>query len=218
MTIELPRKPTQLPTLYDVLGAFGNELFGRLHAIKVGTIKSFDAAKRTATVQIAFKQRLDDGSVQSVPVLLDVPVVTVRGGVCWLSLPITAGDECLVLFSDQSLDAWFLNGGEAEPMQQRKHDLSDGIALVGLNSQASPLVGTVPGEAGLILRGGAKLAETGGKITIRNTTSSLLTLVTGLVTVIEALQVEGPLGPLPLTSTSIAALEAYKLSLLDLLY
>lgn len=69
------------------------------------------------------------------PALLDVPIVLPRAGDYILTLPVQAGDECLVIFADQCIDAWWQNGGVQNPMERRRHDLSDGFAILGTWSQ-----------------------------------------------------------------------------------
>lgn len=46
-----------------------------------------------------------------------------------MKFPIIPGDECLVVFSDLSIDNFWLNGNVQNPVESRRHDLSDGIAI-----------------------------------------------------------------------------------------
>jgi hypothetical protein len=69
------------------------------------------------------------------PLLVDVPIMYQGGGGYSITLPITAGDECLIIFADRCIDAWWQSGGVQAPMENRMHDLSDGFALVGVRSQ-----------------------------------------------------------------------------------
>ena len=56
------------------------------------------------------------------------------GGSSYITHPITAGDQCLVLFSDYMLDNW-KNTGDTVPSDfPRRHDISDAIAIVGLRA------------------------------------------------------------------------------------
>lgn len=76
------------------------------------------------------------------PTLVDVPIVWPGGGGCTLTFPIKPGDECWVIFGSRCIDAWWQQGpGTAEatgdivvPPFERMHDLSDGVAYVGLRS------------------------------------------------------------------------------------
>ena len=45
------------------------------------------------------------------------------------------GDDCLVIFGDNCMDAWWQSGGIQNQVERRYHDLSDGFALIGFKSQ-----------------------------------------------------------------------------------
>ena len=109
-----------------------------------GIIQSFDATTQTVTVQCAIREKIRNidltESWVSLPILLDCPIVLPRAGNFVLTMPITAGDECIVLFSDVCIDAWFTHGGVQNQIEKRRHDLSDGICLLGAWSQPNKLV------------------------------------------------------------------------------
>jgi len=104
-----------------------------------GIIQSFNADAITAVVQPAIKGnvRAPDGSVIQValPLLLDCPVVFPRGGGVSLTFPLAGDDECLVVFSQRCIDAWWSAGGIQAQAEFRMHDLSDGFAIPGPYSQ-----------------------------------------------------------------------------------
>ena len=107
-----------------------------------GIIVSFNTDKAgsiTAVIQPAIKGVIQsqNGTYEAVnlPVLPDVPVVFPRGGGCTLTFPIQVGDECLVIFSSRCIDGWWQSGGIQLPMDLRMHDLSDGFAILGPQSQ-----------------------------------------------------------------------------------
>lgn len=110
-----------------------------------GIVQSFDPDTVTAVVQPAIKGYEPDsnGVSQSttLPLLVDVPVVFPRGGGCTLTFPVKAGDECLVIFADRCIDFWWQNGGVQEPVDDRVHDLSDAVCIVGPQSQAQKISG-----------------------------------------------------------------------------
>lgn len=201
------------PGLTDTLTTLKQDIFRSMNCVKIGTIQSFDMAKKTATIKILFKRVLPNGTVASYPVLVDCPVFTLQGGGGAIQMPIASGDQCIVLFSDRNIDAWFKTGSESAPLNGRTHDLSDGMALVGINSLTSSLENYVSGKMRLFF-GGAEINLAGGKITIKNETTTLLTILNGLIDVITTLQVNGPL---PMTPESITALDTYKTQLAVLL-
>jgi hypothetical protein len=214
------------PDLVDVLINFKQDIFSSLNCVKVGRIISFDGTKKTAKVQILFKRTLLDGTVQSLQPIVDVPVFTLQGGGASFQMPIAAGDQCILLFSDRRLDEWMQNGAEAVPGDGRMHDLSDGIALVGINAQNSTLPSYPTNKVLVSYQGsrleisatGAKLVSTGTAeidldtlVGIKNGATSLKLLLNNFIVLLEGLTVQDPIsGPIPLTAASIALLEAYK--------
>lgn len=104
-----------------------------------GIIVDFDATKQTATIQPAIQYKLinKDGifSWVDLPNLLDCPVFFPSGGGFTLTFPVAQGDECLIIFSQRCIDAWYSSGGNKNIQSDiRMHDLSDGFAFVGIRS------------------------------------------------------------------------------------
>ncbi len=126
------------PNLRAVLDGLTQEIFDSLNCHAVGRIVKFDSAKQTASIQIGMLKQFPDRAVPY-PLLTDCPVVVLSGGLGSLTFPISPGDTCLVFFNDKDLDNWFSTGNEVLPNTQRKHSLSDGIALVGIRTRANPL-------------------------------------------------------------------------------
>jgi hypothetical protein len=104
-----------------------------------GIIQSFDPIEQTVTVQVAIREKITNQDLTQqwveIPLLLDVPIVIPRAGGYVLTFPISPGDECLVVFGDTCIDAWFSNGGIQNQMEKRRHDLSDAFAILGVWSQ-----------------------------------------------------------------------------------
>ncbi len=204
------------PQLTDTLFQLKLDIFRNLNAVKVGQIQSFDGTRRTVVAQILFKRILNDGTVADYPVLVDCPVFTLQGGGGAIQFPIAKGDTCLLLFSDRNMDAWFKNGASAAPFDARCHDLSDGIALVGLNALGSVLPAYETSVAKFSYDG-ATIGLSGGMIAIKNGTTNLLTLLDAFIDVLAALTVQDGATTLPLTTAAIAALNAFKLQFAVLL-
>ena len=102
-------------------------------------VQSYDTNKRTIEAQPAIRERYipEDGKIQYVqyPLLINVPVVFPSAGGYHIHFPIKKGDECIVVFSDLSIDNFWLHGNVQNPVEQRRHDLSDGLAIFGLQNQ-----------------------------------------------------------------------------------
>ncbi|MDE1483456.1 Gp138 family membrane-puncturing spike protein [Xenorhabdus bovienii] len=126
-------------------------------------IQSFNADAVTVTAQPAIRWKVtnSEGKTESValPLLVDVPVIFPRGGGVTLTFPVKAGDECLVIFADRCIDYWWQNGGVQEPVDPRQHNLSDGFAIVGPQSQAKKISGISTSAAQLRTDDGAAYIE-----------------------------------------------------------
>lgn len=110
----------------------------RMRCACPGIVQSWDAVHQTVSVKLALKEVMaieGERSEIEIPMLVDVPVVMPRaGGYCLLMTP-KFGDECLVVFSDMCIDAWYQSGGIQSQAEFRRHDLSDGFAILGCWSQ-----------------------------------------------------------------------------------
>lgn len=123
------------------------KLSNSLRVAMPGVIIAFDADKQTVVVQMTTDENvsyLDAGDAGwqtvktqiQIPILQDIPIVIPRAGKFSLTLPITAGDEVLVIFADMCIDSWWQSGGTSNhQMDIRRHDLSDGFAVLAPWSQ-----------------------------------------------------------------------------------
>lgn len=126
---------TPIQNLRTMGEAFGNTL----RVACPGIITAFNSTEQTVTVQLALREHMlkesGEREWQEIPLLLDVPIVIPHAGGYSLTMPVKSGDECLVIFSDSCIDAWFTYGGVQNQMDKRRHDLSDGFAILGVWSQ-----------------------------------------------------------------------------------
>ena len=99
-----------------------------LHVACPGIVQSFDPEAKTVTVQPAIRAEVA-GVATELPILADVPVVFPSAGGFTLTFPIKQGDNCLVVFGDSGIDAWWQSGGIQDPVEFRQHDLSDAFAV-----------------------------------------------------------------------------------------
>lgn len=113
----------------NLANAIIEQVFKTLNCVKIGRIIKFYTEDKTADVEIITKQKKADGTFQSISLLKKCLVLGNR-----ITTPILEGDDVVVLFNDYDLNAYFETGTAQEPYSTRKHDLSDGIVLMGLNS------------------------------------------------------------------------------------
>lgn len=110
-----------------------------LHTSLPGIIASYDPDTQVASVQPAIQRIFTEKGAVALPLCVDVPVAFPGGGDFFLTFPVAQGDECILLFSERCIDFWHVNGGVQLPADYRLHDLSDAMAIVGINSQAKKL-------------------------------------------------------------------------------
>ena len=122
------------PTMTAVLAAAIESRLADVHVALPGRVEAYNATTGRADVQPLIKQgfQAEDGSrsVDSLPLLTNVPIAMLGSGVVRVKFPVTVGDVVWVMFASSSLDAW-LNGAGAEvdPLDDRRHALDDAIAI-----------------------------------------------------------------------------------------
>lgn len=117
-------------TVYDMLT---NQINIQMHNAIPCIVQSYNLEQNTVECKPAIRERIakSNGEVQYVdyPLLINVPVVFPSSGNSHLFFPLNKNDECLVIFSDLSIDNFWLKGSIQNPIENRRHDLSDGIAI-----------------------------------------------------------------------------------------
>lgn len=124
---------------YEIYKSFADAIKSSVRVSIPGIIQSFDSITQTCTIQPTIREKVINSeyssSWQDLPLLLDVPICIPKAGNFALTLPVKKGDECLVIFSDMCIDAWFSLGGIQNQIEKRRHDLSDCFCILGTYSQ-----------------------------------------------------------------------------------
>lgn len=134
----MPNKRTKTPPdLPAIFRALLRAAKMSINCVQIGTIEAFDPANQTATIKISMKivEKTDnDGNtvLKDYPLLLESPVFVLQGGDDHITFPIKKGDNCIILFNDRQIDQWLNLGDGLPPAVGRVHDISDGMALVGV--------------------------------------------------------------------------------------
>lgn len=110
----------------------------------------------------------------NMPLLVDVPFQCFKGGGYSITVPVKAGDECLIIFTDVDFSAWFQNGGFNHAEHSFIHSYTNAMALIGFSSE----VNAIPNynQNGIEIRnsdGSEKISVTSGNITIKSATITL---------------------------------------------
>lgn len=112
----------------------------RVNTCIPGVIDHFYPATQTARVIPAIQTRMVDHNgkqtLVDMPAILTVPVCFpfgISAGYA-LTIPITKGDPCILVFSQRCIDNWYENGGIQPPettgVLSRHHDMNDAFAFV----------------------------------------------------------------------------------------
>lgn len=218
--MNIQNKFTQLgsePDFTLVLKSVINKIGLELNCVRVGIIQSFNAEDLTAEVLIANKKTLginQDGTQNT----RDYALITANICYCcpFITYPITAGEECILLFNDREIESWFISGQVQPEAYTRMHDLTDCIAIVGLRSMAKMI--TILADTLHLFYAGSDIqineaitinSKNGGNIkadsliTIANSAQNLGTLIQSLITAIEGITINTS----GLDQTSIEALQ-----------
>ena len=134
---------TRSPALAEVI-RLALERQGRSLRVGLpGRVERFDAVNQLADVTPLLKETAFDevGAevVESLPVLTNVPVQFSGGGGYAVTFPVASGDACWLTFADRSLDEWIDRGGVVDPIDLRRHDFADPVAILGVRSKADKL-------------------------------------------------------------------------------
>jgi hypothetical protein len=214
----------------------------RLRSAIPGIVVSFDPDKQTCVVQPAIQelvllpppatpQNSNPDSTQNIPTsvsiepLQDVPIIMMRVPGWSITLPITEGAECLLIFADSCIDGWWQNGGVNAQFDRRRHDLSDAMALFGPWSQPSALenystdslqIRSDDQSVVVDLRSGkvtiaaptVEIKEAGGTSQPLVTADWLTFFNTDILPFLQSKGYTGPTGPTPSSSSLTTVLEA----------
>ena len=217
------------PQLKDVLDYFKKHVKLDLNCHHLGTVKKFNAADQTATVEINYQKayQTTENGVQSIrtesyPLALQCPVVILGGGDGYLSFPIEEGHECLLLFNDRDIDNWFNGSSNSPPKTGRLHSFADAVALVGLRSKAK-VIEDYQGEAVRFYYKGKMIEvfdskvlvtlsenvtlelNSIGKLKINNSTGEFVSILDSLLKDIQSATTNTLLGAQPLIMPTFAA-------------
>lgn len=189
------------PNTRAVFDVFERELKLMFNCHAIGRIEQFNAAAQTAQVSILYKRTMIDQNGNDYdldyPILADVPVVMMSGGAAGLTFPISAGDECILMFNDRDIDNWWNSGQNGRLLSSRLHSFADAIALIGPRSQQKKF-GTYDQQRAVLFNGTTMVGVGSSLVKIANSQYTLGTLINNLntqlgnlVTAIAAITVTG---------------------------
>lgn len=125
-----------------------------IHTACPATIVSFDAGTCVANVKPTMTYYKSDGTTLDYPVIIGVPVFMPRAGSSQITYPVKAGDSCLLVFAERSIDEW-MGKGNSDNHDPRRYDLTDAFCFVGMCPAQSISADNVE-----VINGGTKISLT----------------------------------------------------------
>lgn len=124
------------PTFPAAIASAIKAYLAGIHTCRPGVITEYRSGDQRATVQPlirrGYRDESGDRQVEQLPAISDVPVMFLGGGGGRLTFPVAAGDTGLLFFSEASLDIWLATGNDVDPLDDRRHTLTDAVFLPGL--------------------------------------------------------------------------------------
>lgn len=163
-------------------------------------VERYDFTKRKADVKPEIKRPNTSGILVSLPVVVACPVWFPWGGqgsASSLTFPISKGNTGILFCAGRSIENWLAKGGDSDPGDPRKFDLSDGIFVPGI----APFSTSGPAEdnSSLVLRhGDVSLRFNGGRLTLGNSQAELLDIVERILLRLQTTVVPTAVGTYPL--------------------
>lgn len=142
-------------------------VMSEMHTSIPAKITAFDPAKGMATLKPYGTYTTGAGKKIAYPTVTGVPVIIPQcpSASVFIAYPIKVGDECLMLVSEQELDAW-LGGGDSE--NDMRFDLTNAIAIPGLSNKGSSILKEACTSSSVVIANGStklKVAKSGVEIT-----------------------------------------------------
>lgn len=187
------------PSMAEVIKQAIETRLSDLHTALPGTITRYDSAKQQCDVQPNIKRKYVTGQLVDIPVIPNVPVVFQRSEKAFISFPLKAGDQVLLVFSERSLDRWLVSGGQVDPADPRKHHLTDAVAVPGLYPFSKPV--TASSDALRLKNDKSEIdLKPDGKMSMKNLTTGdeLITLVHQMADLLSTTTVNTIFGPMKL--------------------
>lgn len=125
-----------------------------IHTACPATIISFDAGTCIASVKPTMTYYKSDGTTLDYPVIIGVPVFMPKAGSSQITYPVKAGDSCLLVFAERSIDEW-MGKGNSDNHDPRRYDLTDAFCFVGMCPAQSISADNVE-----VINGGTKISLT----------------------------------------------------------
>lgn len=197
------------PTLAEVLRGAIDARLADLHTAIPARVEKYDAATQMVECKPLIKSSIlgEDGKpiTETLPVVVNVPVVFPGAGGFRLTFPIQPGDTVLLIFSEASIDEWLNDGAEVLPGDARRFNLSDAIAVPGLHPKSKSWTGASTNSVTIGKDGGPQLEITASEMKLNGSGPGMPAATPvakeGSATTGHSHTIVGTAGPYPIVAT-----------------
>lgn len=125
-----------------------------MHTVIPAKITSFNPSTGMAALKPYGTYTTGAGKKIAYPGVTGVPVIIPQcpSATVFIAFPIKAGDDCLMLVSEQELDAW-LGGGDSD--NDMRFDLTSAIAIPGLSNKGNTVLEEACKSSSVIVANGS---------------------------------------------------------------
>lgn len=134
----------------DVIKKMFNSYMSNINTAIPGLVENYNSATQRADVKPSIRKKIDNELI-SYPVIANVPVQFMGSGNATFIFPLSRGDRCLIIFSQESLENYLSSPDrEVDPGDNRKFSVADAICI--------PMASGTGGLTGIeIIFGGSKI-------------------------------------------------------------
>ena len=150
------------PSTRELISGLVDYALADVHVAIPAIVETYDATRQAVSVQPAIRRAYDDEegtrTVEQLPIITDVPVIFPGAAGYRMTMPIAQGDTVMLLFSEASMERWLTvagRQGEGDPVDDRRFDLSDAVAIPGLRTFTDALSDAPTDRMSLGYDGGA---------------------------------------------------------------
>ena len=124
------------PSLENVILSAIDESISNTHTLLIAKVVKVN--KSTIDCKPVINRVIKGKSVE-LPTFIEVPVIHLYGGSSSIRFPIQVGDYCQLFVNERCLDNWYVGSDFLPPLEDRKHDYSDSVAIVGVKRKSDEL-------------------------------------------------------------------------------
>lgn len=199
------RNEQNYETIEEMLDFIFEQQFKKIYTSIPAIVESYNSSTKRANVVPALNRVYTDGSIKSLPVIIDVPVIFPSGGGFTITMPITKGDSVLLVFSQRGLTNFKKTFTQSTPDDDSLLSLKDAVAISGfgaLNITPSSSTGaTIQGNDGenavIVESGKVEVKKSSNTLTIDD--SQMQASISGSTFTLDASKMEAIVGGATLT-------------------